>query len=64
MGTENKVDKGVEVTPQVAEKLTAYVEKKYSEFKGKTLTIRDKGTHYTIKHNITGAPLFLSKDVI
>ena len=29
MGTENKVDKGVEVTPQVAEKLTAYVEKKY-----------------------------------
>ena len=33
-------------------------------FKDKTLIIRDKGTHYTIKHNINGAPLFLSKGVV
>ncbi len=64
MGTENKVDKGVEVTPQIQEKLTEYVYKEYKEFKDKTLIIRDKGTHYTIKHNINGAPLFLGKGVV
>ena len=64
MGTENKVDKGLEVTPQVQEKLTAYFYNEYKDFKDKTLIIRDKGTHYTIKHNINGAPLFLSKGVV
>lgn len=61
---KNKVDKGVEASPQEVEKLTGYVQKNYPSFKDKSLIIRDKGTHFTVKHNINGAPLFLSKSVI
>jgi len=60
----NKVDKGEDVTPEVAEKVTEYVYNNYKLFKDKPLIIKDRGTHFTILRHITGAPLVLGKGVI
>lgn len=59
-----KLDKGVEVSDDIKNKLTEYVYKNYASYKDKTLIIRDKGTHYTIMNNPTGGYLFLSKTVV
>ena len=57
-------DKGKEVEQDVADKVTEYVYKNYKRFKDKTLIIRDQGSHFTILHHITGAPLFLGKSIL
>ncbi len=58
------INKGVEVSDDIKAKLTEYVYKNYKSFADKNLDIRDKGTHYTVKKHITGAPLFLGKGVV
>ena len=57
-------DKGKDVSPEVAEKLTEYVYSNYKLFKDKPLIIKDRGTHFTILKHITGGPLVLGKGVI
>jgi len=57
-------DKGVEVTPEVAEKVTEYVYKNYKTYKDKPLIIRDKGSYFTVLKHINGGPLFLGKKII
>ena len=64
MGTENKVNKGEDVTPEVAEKVTEYVYTNYKAYKDKPLSIKDKGSHFTILRNINEGPLFLNKKII
>jgi len=57
-------DKGIDVSPEVAEKVTEYVYNNYKAYKDKPLFIKDKGTHFTILKHITAGPLFLGKGVI
>ena len=64
MGIENKVEKGKDVTPEVAAKVTEYVYANYKTYKDKPLFIKDKGTHFTILRNINEGPLFLGKKII
>ena len=64
MSNENKVNKGEDVTPEVAEKVTEYIYTNYKEYKDKPLLIKDKGSHFTILRNINEGPLFLGKKII
>jgi hypothetical protein len=57
-------DKGIDVSPEVAEKVTEYVYNNYKAYKDKPLFIKDKGTHFTILRNINEGPLFLGKKII
>jgi hypothetical protein len=61
MGTKNK---GEDVTPEVAEKVTEYVYTNYKAYKDKPLFIKDKGSHFTILRNINEGPLLLNKKII
>lgn len=53
----------VRITPEMEEKVKAYVYAKYKSLEGKNLIIRDKGTFYSILKHKDGTPLFLGKDI-
>jgi len=57
-------DKGIDVSPEVAEKVTEYVYKNYKTYKDKPLIIRDRSSHFTVLKHINGGPLFLGKKII
>jgi hypothetical protein len=44
------------------EQITEYVYSNYRSMKGKTLIITEHAKHITVKTNIDGSPLVLSKD--
>ena len=41
-------DNGIDIEPEVAEKVTEYVYKNYKNYKDKPLIIKDRGSYFTI----------------
>jgi hypothetical protein len=61
MENENLIQK---MTPEIEAKVTSYVFSKYKSYEGKTLVIKDMGTHFEILKHKDGGPLFLSKEIL
>ena len=57
-------ENGIDVEPEVAEKVTEYVYKNYKNYRDKPLIIKDRGSHFTILKHINAGPLFLGKGII
>lgn len=47
-----------------ADQIKAYVEKNYPALKNKTLYIKEYPNHYSVKTNLDGAPIPLSKNIV